>query len=85
MDLWTPIGKRTGRGIKMVAWMTRGVALAACLVVIAPTSHAQQKREQLVQDDREKYVGDDYWIYNDFDRGLARAKESGRPLLIVFR
>jgi hypothetical protein len=25
------------------------------------------------------------WIYNDFAKGLAEAKKSGKPLVVVFR
>jgi hypothetical protein len=25
------------------------------------------------------------WVYNDLDAGLAKAKKSGKPLLVLFR
>lgn len=25
------------------------------------------------------------WVYNDLEKGLATAKKSGKPLLVVFR
>ena len=49
------------------------------------TAAAQQDRAKLVQDDRARFLGDEYWIYNDLETGIAKAKDTGRPLLIVFR
>ena len=27
----------------------------------------------------------DHWIYDDLDKGVAQAKETGKPILVVFR
>ena len=32
---------------------------------------AQQDRAKLVQDDRAEFLGDEYWIYNDLEAGIA--------------
>jgi hypothetical protein len=56
-------------------------------LVIGATSFAQQpkSRDELVRDDLANLKTKDAWIYNDVARGLAEAKQSGKPLLVVFR
>lgn len=44
-----------------------------------------QERELKVRGDKKRVEGDGYWIYNDLPSGVARAKESTKPLLVVFR
>ncbi len=44
-----------------------------------------QERELKVRGDKKRVEGDGYWIYNDLPSGVARAKESKKPLLVVFR
>jgi len=46
---------------------------------------AQNKRDDAVRKDRETVEPAGKWIYNDLPRGLAEAKRSGRPVLVVFR
>ncbi len=48
---------------------------------------------QLVAEDRDKKVRDDKavvqkagrWVYDDMEQGIALAKKTGKPLMIVFR
>ena len=47
--------------------------------------YAAGDRETKVRNDRKDVEADDYWIYNDLDRGIAEAKKTGKPLLVVFR
>jgi hypothetical protein len=42
-------------------------------------------RDQLVREDRANFGSLDTWIYNDLERGLEVARETGKPLLVVFR
>ncbi|MGZ8900515.1 MAG: thioredoxin family protein, partial [Limisphaerales bacterium] len=42
-------------------------------------------RRGAVLDDRAKMQEDSLWIYNDWQRGFAEAKKSGKPLLVVLR
>ena len=42
-------------------------------------------REGAVREDRAAMEKDARWIYNDFSRGLAEAKRTGKPLLVVLR
>lgn len=44
-----------------------------------------QERELKVRGDKKRVEGDGYWIYNDLPTGIERAKESKKPLLVVFR
>ncbi len=44
-----------------------------------------QTREQKVLADRKKVEADGYWIYNDLPKGLAEAKATGKPLLVILR
>ena len=48
-------------------------------------AHAQQDRTKLVKDDLAKFNQDEYWIYNNVEKGIAKAKTTGKPLLVVFR
>ena len=48
-------------------------------------AQAQQDRAKLVKEDLAKFNQDDYWIYNDLKSGIAKAKATGKPLLVVFR
>jgi hypothetical protein len=56
------------------------IALAECLMAQQPKT-----RDQLVQEDLENFGAVDAWIYNDLDRGFETARQTGKPLLVVFR
>jgi serine protease Do len=38
---------------------------------------AAQTREQKVRADRDKVVAEGFWIYNDLEKGLVKARETG--------
>lgn len=64
----------------------RRVILASCFLAIAGASVATaQTRQEKVLADRKKFEADGFWIYNDFARGLAEAKKSGKPLIVTLR
>jgi hypothetical protein len=42
-------------------------------------------REGSVRNDRAAMEKDERWIYNDYRAGFARAKQTGKPLLVVLR
>src|SRR5688500_8667133 len=46
---------------------------------------AVKDREGAVRQDRAAMENDARWIYNDFERGFAEAKKTGKPLLVVLR
>lgn len=49
--------------------------------------HAEsvKDREGAVRSDRAKMEKSDRWIYNDYQRGFAEAKKTGKPLMVVLR
>jgi len=59
--------------------------LGTFLVLNATALRAAEDREALTRDDRRMAETGGPWIYNDLDRGFALARETGKPLLIVFR
>ena len=48
-------------------------------------AEAVKDREGAVRGDRAKMENDARWIYNDYDKGFAEAKRTGKPLLVVLR
>lgn len=60
------------------------------LFVVGIVTHseviAQQKtRDQKVLEDREKVTSEGFWIYNDLPAAIEKAKDSGKPILVVLR
>ena len=55
------------------------------LLCSSSAAFAQDKRANLVKEDLAKFNEDEYWIYDDLAKGVAKARETGKPLLIVFR
>lgn len=51
------------------------------LLALAPFALADDRLRAALKDGEPK--GD--WIYDDLDKGFARAKASGKPLMVVFR
>lgn len=62
--------------------MTR---IALFLTLLPVFALAAENRDTKVINDRTDVLSDGRWIYNDFPKGLAEAKRSGKPLLIVLR
>jgi hypothetical protein len=48
-------------------------------------SLAAQDRETKVRNDRKNVEEAGRWIYNDLPKGIAEAKKTGKPLLVIFR
>jgi hypothetical protein len=48
-------------------------------------AQALKDREGAVRQDRAAMEKDARWIYNDFQRGFAEAKRTGKPLMVVLR
>lgn len=65
--------------------MSRTMVLMLIVLLMLPTSVTAQTREEKVRDDRKKVEADGYWIYNDLARGVAEAKQSGKPMLVILR
>ena len=64
--------------------MVRMMFIMACCLVLAGQAGAQE-REEKVRNDRKRVEAEGFWIYNDFARGMAEAKKSGKPLVVVLR
>ncbi|MSU40995.1 MAG: peptidase, partial [Pedosphaera sp.] len=42
-------------------------------------------REGAVRKDKATMQDDALWLYNDYEKGFAEAKRTGKPLLVVLR
>ena len=64
----------------------RHIAVLMAILTLSLTSHlfAQQGPVALQNDLGDLEIGDD-WIYGDLEKGIALAKESGKPLFVLFR
>jgi hypothetical protein len=58
---------------------------AILLLVTSTFADTVKDREGSVRDDRAAMEKDARWIYNDFQRGFAEARRTGKPLLVVLR
>jgi hypothetical protein len=61
--------------------------LSLVLALLARSIFAEtvRDREGAVRNDRATMEKDTRWIYNDWERGFAEAKRTGKPLLVVLR
>ena len=61
--------------------------LALACALLAPKSHGEavKDREGAVRKDRAALEYDARWIYNDFHAGFEKARQTGKPLLVVIR
>lgn len=69
--------------------LTHFLRIAAVLVCLGTNSPAWSEtvadRKAAVLNDRAAMENDARWIYNDFDRGFAAGRRTGKPVLIVLR
>jgi len=65
--------------------MRRAIILSLTALLVATALDGGQSREQKVLADREKFEAEGSWHYNDLSKGLAEAKKTGKPLLVVLR
>ncbi len=61
-------------------WLFAITLLASAIAHAAPN-----EREQKVRGDKQKMDADDFWIYNDLERGQLTGKREGKPLMVAFR
>ncbi len=60
--------------------------LALCVASAIPSrAEAVKDREGAVRQDKLTMEKDPRWIYNDWQKGLAEGKQTGRPVLVVLR
>lgn len=62
-----------------------GLSLVLSLAGLKVGAEAVKDREGAVRQDRAMMEDDPRWIYNDFRRGLAEAKRTHKPLIVVMR
>ena len=65
--------------------MHRAIILALLLAATPALAQEKKTREQKVRDDKAKVEADGFWMYNDLPGAFAKAKETGKPLLVVLR
>ena len=58
---------------------------SSAALAITSYGEAVKDSESAVRQDRSALEYDARWIYNDFRAGFAKAKQTGRPLLVVLR
>ena len=64
-------------------WLLQtSVAIALGLLGASATA---QEREIKVRNDQARILKEGFWIYNDLPKGLQRAAEVGKPVLVIFR
>lgn len=61
------------------------ISLLLTLVLVMVETTAAQDRDTKVRNDREAFKNNERWVYNSLDDGLAEARRTGKPLLVVFR
>ncbi len=61
------------------------LALTGAFLCTAAHGETVKDREGAVRKDRAALEYDARWIYNDFNAGFAKAKQTGKPLLVVIR
>ena len=62
--------------------------IAACALVFLKMSvfaETVADRKGAVLNDRANLENDPRWIYNDYEKGFAEGKRTGKPVLIVLR
>jgi hypothetical protein len=73
------------KSLEEVPMTFRALLASLLLACFAAEGLAANPREEKVRKDKADVEADDYWIYNDLPKGIAEAKKSGKPLLVVFR
>lgn len=64
--------------------MANRILFTVAVLLLAAQVEAQD-RETKVRNDKKNVEADESWVYNDLDRGIAEAKRTGKPMLVIFR
>jgi len=59
------------------------LTLAIGALLVTPLS--AQNREDKVRNDKKRVEAEGYWFYNDLPGAFAKAKQSGKPIIVVLR
>jgi hypothetical protein len=65
--------------------MLRILPVSLALWTLCAAALVAQTREEKVRNDKAKVEAAGFWIYNDLAKGIAEAKQSDRPLVVVLR
>jgi hypothetical protein len=67
--------------------VVRIFAFGAALVMLCVSANPlfAQDRKTKVLNDRKTFAGSEDWVYNDLPRGIRVARQSHKPLMVVFR
>ena len=66
--------------------MTRGTAILMSLFLLGTVPlYSKEDRATAVLNDKKTVEGGGEWIYDDLEKGIAEARKTGKPLLVVFR
>src|SRR5438067_10871522 len=68
--------------MRIKSWLLGIFAVGLAWSAVAATV---PDREGAVRKDRAALQNDARWIYDDFQRGFAEARRTGKPLLVVLR
>lgn len=63
----------------------RFLSILSCMLLLANGYAYSQDRETKVRNDRTRIIEEGFWIYNNVEKGLEQAKQTGKPLLVIFR
>ncbi len=63
--------------------ISMSIVLIGCLAMVRVAQG--QDRATKVLKDREQVLEQGSWVYNDLAAGIAEAKKTGKPLLVVLR
>jgi len=58
---------------------------AGTLLLLAATAQAAENRETKVRGDKTEVEATGLWIYNDLAQAYAEARQTRKPMLVVFR
>ncbi len=62
-----------------------GLCLSAVVWLAVSSPAVAQDRKAKIVNDRDAFKDSDLWTYNNLDAGIAQAKKTGKPLLVVLR
>jgi hypothetical protein len=59
-------------------------SFTSAILAADPPAKPKDRKTQVLED-RQIVGADEAWVYNDLAKGIAEAKKTGKPLLVVFR
>ena len=64
-----------------------GLVLVGLTLFTFPSTALAQKqtRDEMVIEDRQALLNDEFWIYDDLDEAFQVAKKENKPLMVVLR